>query len=464
MNENLDELRQFLMQVPVATGFQDSVRLLEEAFAPGHKNALHSFSNYDAVDFHGPTLLGDLYPHDLSRDPWERGGHGRLDWIPEGSRRRVQKWAVVGYTLDSADDRGNPIPGVAQTVLLNGDRNEFLRASCEIASDRRHLAERIVIRESLMNRRQAVLLTSHLNRFRRNGRHLQPLDWRIVTGPDRDGSAREWLNGLSTDGALLRRWLGELELAGLGADACGSIEVFRLSKGVKAHEDQVYAIEGPQTRLPPRFRVEAMVPRGSPVWPEDFVLSYERKSACKSAASIALNLERVGGLRLHRDEVFKPGLSYTTDVGKRSTQALDLLADELWGKLGGGDGSPVYEVSPEPPSGPYALALSKQEAVDALKHFRANGFRGATALPHGIDGIYGSLQYEGSIDSRGWWQTTVCSSQTVPAEMPFVVTAAAQFELDTRRMDEWSLWERNFYEEAWKNGVVSAVPPWIEKR
>jgi hypothetical protein len=464
MNENLDELRQLLMQVPAATGFQDSVRLLEESFAPSYKDALSSFAEYDGVDFHGRTLLEQLYPQDLSYEPWDRYGLRRIDWIPEGSRRRVQKWAVVGYAMESFDARGNPIPGIAQTVLLNGARSDLLRASCEITADRRHLAERILIREGLMNRRQAILLASHLNRFRRNGKHLQPLNWRIVAGPGRGASAREWLNGLSTDGALLRRWLGELELAGLGENACGSIEVFRLSKGVKAHEEQVFAIEGAQTRLPPRFHVRASVPRGSSVLPEDLVLSYERKSACKSAASIALNLERVGGLRLHRDEVLKPGLGYTTDVGKRSRRALDLLADELWGELGGGDGSPIYEVSPEPPSGPYALALSKQEAVDALKHFRSNGFRGATALQHGIDGIYGALQYEGSIDSRGWWQTTVSSSQTVPAEIPFVVTAAAHLELDTRRMDEWSSWERNFYEEAWKNGVVSEEPPWIEKR
>jgi hypothetical protein len=384
MEQNLDELRNLLMQVPVATGFQDSIRLLEEAFAD-YGDPLRVFDGGDQADFHGRWLLTKLFGKDLSCVGERERGQLSPWSLPTGARRRVKKWVVVGYGASQTD--GQDIP-TAQLVLLHGSASEALRCEDRVSADLLPFAEQLVLRESLMNRRQAVLLAAHLNRFRRSGRHVERLKWRVVAGPDRGIPPRVWLNKFLPDSQCLRRWRGELELAGLGTQTCSSISVFRPSSGARLHDGQVFSVEGPQIRLPPRFVVEATAPQGIPELPEQCSLTFRRDAMCEQAYSLAVGAELGGALRgstFTRAVVGRP-----FDAKDSSDSALREIAMRLWGDVE--DGAPQgYEVPGEGPAAVYAKGLSKAEAVVALRYLRSKGYRKVTTVQCGEDGFYGGL-------------------------------------------------------------------------
>lgn len=101
-----------------------------------------------------------------------------------------------------------------------------------------------------------------------------------MKGPDRGATVRAWLDALSPDAPLMRRSLGELELAGLSESSCRHIAAYHFDTGRQAHKSQSIALERPHQRLAPRYAVTCQVLPAVTWLPKKHVLHWSRRFPC----------------------------------------------------------------------------------------------------------------------------------------------------------------------------------------
>lgn len=366
MTLNLEHLQALLNDAPSSSSFTQSVELLEDAFdytrrKDDNRPRWGHYRSGEDVEFFGErtlrALLGDDFRDELDdrRDYWD-------DTATGGPRSRVrlelQRYAVIG--------RRGGHPGAPACVLFHSGQVSF-SAGLGPPDEKVRPFELVRIRAGLMNRRQALLLANHLNRFRRSGHHGEPLAWSIVRGPGPDSSARLWFDGVAGKGLHLRHTVGDLPSWGLRQWAAHAVEMYVVEPRRPAHREQVFTY-GTARYLPPlRFAISAVEKMRSHGVPKDKQWSVTRATECEEAYSVAEACEQAG-LIGNDDE-------YVLNLG------------DFWGPKQDGNpwDGPAYTPSP---AVVYATSFSRDEALRVMRTLRASGYRSVGVRRVGADGNY----------------------------------------------------------------------------
>lgn len=376
MNIDLDHLRTLLRDVPQNAGFTESIRLLEDAFdyAPRDESrpiwwALRCGPD---VPFFGKhtlrALLGKDYLEELVEREYFCSDDG-VSALTPNLRLAVQRFVVLGLR------EGHKRNEVA-CVLFHAGEVSFTEGAEGPPPEQVSSMDLVRVRAGLMNRRQAYLLASHLNRFRRSKRHGEQLTWVVVRGPVPDSSARRWLDEVGGKGLWLSTVAGESPEFGWGwgPNATRAVAVYITSKGGLAARHQVFADKPAHYILPPRWEVSAKEKTRSRGIPEDAVWKVTRNDLCPDAYAIANVCELAGlitGFGTH--EGFDPG--------------------GVWGRcmLLGGNDFPEYGLGA---AEVYATSFSRQETGQVMRGLRAAGYQDIRAFRVGAAGHFGRQEYD----------------------------------------------------------------------
>ena len=354
----LARLRDFVANVPEPTCFQESVRLLEEAFdysgEPADGIPWGDLRQGQDIAFFGEKTLSTLFPEGFpsSRELFEQVPWSVTKRFGQGLRCELQRYLVVGIHTHSFGVR-------PQTVVMHGAHAVPFHESEWPGYARVEALELMRLRAGLMNRRQASLLANHLNRFGGRAHRMRGLNWQVVIGPEPDSSARSWLYGIARYDRL-RHCVGEMLAWRLPGGVTDQLMTYDVDVEWGGHAS-TFTYRGYRAALPPRYDVMAQTADGS-AW------QASRSAVCQDAYSFA---------RIHEDggSVVRVGANFSEDIcelwGYDQVEALP----KSWGEA-------------HCPARVYATAFSQSEAIQVMKELRLRGYRQIKAMPVGIDGLY----------------------------------------------------------------------------
>ncbi len=307
-------LRDYLRDVPRNLPHEESVHALQDAFvepAGQYTNVAQGVSR-NTVCFHSEEVLRTLFGEDYCTELMSRyfavEGSGPCRTVddadpflagrPDDLRIRVDRFAVVAYSTDSDFEDGRP---VLRGVFLRGGLSDVFDSPAYLVGDEHTRAlELFRLRESLMNRRQAVLTADHLNQFSSNDSELGKVAWRVVVGPGLDGNGREWLDTLGGKGLCLGGLVGANDEWRLGKSVMKSLRNLECVTVPRANREQVFSYHSARYVLPPRYEVFFKALRhgnGVAAPGEQMVL---RKDECAASRAMAeMSFEAQG----HRSDV-----------------------------------------------------------------------------------------------------------------------------------------------------------------
>lgn len=377
----LDTLRDFLRNVPSPTSFHESVELLAKAFAPGvADNPAAGIEGNDEA-FYGVKALTELYGRDYAdvlanrsfRFPMtdHQGGDGEE---PTDLRNLVDRFAVVAY-----EQTARGVAKVPAKVVLRVGLEEEVSTVLQPPKKGAKAFELVRVRAGLMNRRQALLLANHLNRFKRSPSRNLPLTWRAVRGPDVADSARHWLDALGGGDLLFRRLGGSIPTWGLKEATRDCLAVYNCESAATWHDKQVFAYARPRMVLPTRYHVSYLpaVPPGS--LPDGHALQVRRTELCPQAFAMAKAYLEAG---------------FINDSGMTATVDASTLWGDDWDlpRVYSSDVAPAYS---------YSTGLELGEALAVVRYLRSTG-NGRRVRIHvlGLGGAFG----EGASGTREWME------------------------------------------------------------
>ena len=367
MNINLTRLRALLKDVPAPTSFTESVRCLEDSFDYSYTRT--SADNPRWADcraggseaFYGKRTLRQLLGEDFKEELRDRESFPDFElhepW--KAVELEMQRFAVVGRRRETWGGL------VTERVLFHSGKVSFFDGyPCPPTSSPLRPTELIRVRSGLMNRRQALLLANHLNRFRRSRRHGAVLDWSVVQGPLPDSSARDWLDAIAGRGGHLRASVGDLNPWGLGPHAGDALVMYLIERKQSAIAEQVFSYGVPFCVLPARFEISAEMKVRPYGVPEDALWTVVRATRDRESFTLARICEQA------------------TLLGSTETRR----AADFWGEIR--DGAPMDTSSDPHPSEVYATAFTRDEAIAVIRNLRAD-FHRIRVHRVGIDGDYG---------------------------------------------------------------------------
>lgn len=442
----LDALRAFLRDVPTSPGFAEGVHLIAQAFHRYDlKENLALGINSNDVLFFGEqsitSIFGEDYRQSLSSRKFNLEPEPREEWdgapqVPRDLRNRVDQFVVVGFAeARTAHPREKKVP---KKIIFRAGVVEQEDSADRPIQGREKAAESVRVRGGQMNRRQALLLTHHLNSFHRNPRRHQPLAWRAVKGPAPNTSSREWLDELGGKGLFLRRLLGEIPDWGLGEHTLSEMAVYDSEPAASWHGEQVFAYRRPRYVLPIRFQV-CFVHRDRPRGvPDETQFWVRRGSPCAAAHAMASAYLQAGFIDDGATDVLNSCLS----------DPFDPRTCDLWARDPSEDGAPepIEQENQSPLA--YAAGLTMREAVDVVRYLRRAGLKDVEVHAMGVGGRY--LQRGFGTWDYSWTKTLLCGATLdVLGSDGLKFVGEASFELLGRYVpyEEWPQWAKEYAED-----------------
>ena len=421
-------LREELANLDTTLGFHGSLAALDTAFNRRLESPLIQLTQGDDDDFFGRATLSKLYGPEfdevLPDHEYYRGGRDRNERF--GLRRKAYQYVVVGFREDVPEPHSGRTARVplAAAVLLTDTRELTFFESDWAASNE---VAMLRLRAGLMNRVQATLLASHLNRFRRDVRHREVLRWQVLKGPAVDSRARAWLDGIPCAGPFLRRDLGELSCWCLGERATESIAMFRLDMGTVLSGEQVFACASPTRTPPPRYEIVGRPPKGKQALPDHLVMDIRRALPCPDALALTSYISECGLLQ-NGYNYYDPYTNWGRWVGQQASTGTTSTSRGVYDFFGAyQDGVPPCGEVAHTAAMAYSLALSRCEAIAALPLLRDLGFEGLQLSRIGNNGIYYEAAYSLTGDHRC---VDLISRFTIPTSPPLELESSGQYWTD----------------------------------
>ena len=426
MEFDLAQLRALLRDVPTPDRFNESVRLLEEAFDYTYSPRTSPppwkrFRRGADVAFFGERtlrdLFGDHYRNLLAdRRDFHDGDH---DWSQ--LRAEFQRYAVVG--------RRATVRGDTQTecVIFHSGRVSFQSGGACPPVGKLRSIELMRVRAGLMNRRQAYLLANHLNRFRRNRHHSDPgLTWSVVRGPAPGSSSRVWFDAVAGKGQTLHRTAGSLPTWGLGTSACEALALHFVKPILNRAPEQVFVYGAPRYLLPQRFTIRAVLITRPYGFPENQEWLVERQNEDASARAISMVCEQGG---LLNEDAF-------ADCDR---------AEDFWGPYQ--YGSPIDDSVRLSPAAVYATAFSREEAIRVMRCLRTDGYRDIRACGVGTSGDL--VRFTCGMSYFARYELYASHTFPAPDEPALEVKLSASAFLQDKHTpwEKLEEWEREFFTE-----------------